>query len=113
MTCTYEKDVLLDTAVKLKDIGNGFFKKKDYGKALEKYCKALKYIQPLMTKQQRDNFGEEDAKEWAHGGVEPKQRNDFTLEHMTIKLNIVQVHLNTKRWRDAIVLCDDVILLLR
>ena len=50
------KDIL-DIASKLKDIGNGYFKKADYNNASKKYLKAIRYLNDKPA------FDEEDPKD--------------------------------------------------
>lgn len=113
VSATADKEKLLETAIKIKEVGNTFFKKKEYGTALEKYVKSLRYIQPLWDKQHRREFEDDEPREWMGGSLRPKDRTDIVREHFTIKLNVVQVNLSLKNWKEAIMLADDVLVNLK
>lgn len=52
-----ETHKLMKKALDLKDLGNTYFKQKDYAKAISKYCKVELYIKTLAPK---ENAGEAD-----------------------------------------------------
>lgn len=85
---------VLDIAAKIKNAGNGFFKSKEFVKAVRKYQKAYKYIDTL-----RDNMGSTNDDE------EAKIRE----VEVPCCLNMAACHLQNQKWDDALSECEKVL----
>mmetsp|Transcript_2576 Transcript_2576/g.7756 ORF Transcript_2576/g.7756 Transcript_2576/m.7756 type:complete len:481 (+) Transcript_2576:108-1550(+) len=107
---TYDHDVLFSAQERIREIGNGYFKRKDYQGALAKYRKAQAYLEPLLRVQHHDSFADEDVTTWLAGGHRPKDRTDVVRADLTIKLNVCQALIELKEWRAAIAVADTVLL---
>lgn len=110
--CSWTSDLetLLQAQDKIRDIGNAYFKKKEYKMALEKYRKAQGYLEPLLREQHHREFGEQDVATWMAGGLRPKDRTEVVRADLTIKLNVCQVLIALQEWRAAISVADAVVL---
>jgi len=76
-------DQVLDIAKEIKDIGNTFFKEKEFAKALKKYKKALRYIEHL-----RKELGStEDDEELKIRTVQVPITLNTSLMHFKLKDN--------------------------
>eukprot|EP01100_Stratorugosa_tubuloviscum_P011692 TRINITY_DN5278_c2_g1_i1.p1 TRINITY_DN5278_c2_g1~~TRINITY_DN5278_c2_g1_i1.p1 ORF type:complete len:154 (-),score=35.67 TRINITY_DN5278_c2_g1_i1:35-496(-) len=78
----------IETVNKLKLIGNEFFKKHEYNLAIEKYCKALKYLEAIF---------------WI------AIIDEINPIKITLLLNKSQCYLNLKRPIDTIMDCKEVL----
>lgn len=107
---TYDPDTLLEAQDKIRDVGNQYYRRKDYKVALEKYRKAQAYLEPLLRTQHVDAFGDEDVTTWLAGGHRPKDRTRVVRADLTIKLNVCQTLIALEEWRAAILIADSVIL---
>jgi len=112
MDCSHTKDhdKLYFSAEKIREIGNKYFRTKEYAKALEKYKKAQRYLEPLLHIQHVESFGDEEPRTWMAGGVRPKDRTDIVRANLTIQLNVCQTLLALQEWRAAIAIADSVLL---
>jgi len=110
VTCQNDYEILMQAAEKIKEIGNDFYKAREYPKALGKYRKALKYLAPLLREQHHDAFGEEDPTTWMAGGYRPKDRSQAVRLDFTIKLNVCQTLYATQEFKAAIAMADNVLL---
>lgn len=105
-----DHDTLFKAQAHLREIGNGYVKKRDYRTALEKYRKASVYLEPLLRAQHHESLPDEDVNTWMAGGVRPKDRTDVVRADFTIKLNVCQVMIALEQWRSAIAVADQVLL---
>lgn len=105
-----DHDILFAAQEKIREIGNQYFKRKDYKGALEKYRKAQHYLEPLLRDQHQDSFKDEDVRTWLAGGLRPKDRTDAVRADLTIKLNVCQALIGLQEWRIAIAMADTVLL---
>eukprot|EP00438_Fugacium_kawagutii_P032680 Skav221341 [mRNA] locus=scaffold1845:57845:58465:- [translate_table: standard] len=94
---------------RLREIGNEYFKKNQYKLALAKYKKALAYLEPLLKKQSRKEFAEEEPATLLTG-ARPKDRTEPVKADCTLKLNLCQVLMALGDWRGAISTADGVLL---
>mmetsp|Transcript_127320 Transcript_127320/g.283939 ORF Transcript_127320/g.283939 Transcript_127320/m.283939 type:complete len:480 (-) Transcript_127320:34-1473(-) len=109
-SCNYDHEMLLAAQEKLREIGNGYYRKGNYVVALEKYKKAQSYLEPLLKVQHHESFQDEDVRTWMAGGLRPKDRTDAVRAELTIKLNVCRCLLALKEWTAAILVADTVVL---
>eukprot|EP00933_Yihiella_yeosuensis_P065825 TRINITY_DN69825_c0_g1_i1.p1 TRINITY_DN69825_c0_g1~~TRINITY_DN69825_c0_g1_i1.p1 ORF type:complete len:480 (+),score=118.56 TRINITY_DN69825_c0_g1_i1:60-1499(+) len=101
---------LMEAQDKLREIGNDYFKKKQYKEALEKYKKAQDYLAPLLREQHLKEFADDDASTLLGGGLRPKDRTHPVRAALTVKLNVCQVLMALGEWNAAVKVADDVVL---
>lgn len=112
MDCSWTNDyqTLFQAQEKIREIGNAYFKRKDYKAALEKYRKAATYLEPILREQNQQEFADQDVTTWMAGGLRPKDRTEPVRADLTIKLNVCQVLIAMQEWRQAIAIADSVVL---
>jgi len=79
-------DSVIDVAKEIKEIGNTFFKEKEFAKALKKYKKALRYIERL-----REELG----------STEDDEEAKIRTVQVPITLNISLMHFKLKDYENA------------
>ncbi|CAK9040680.1 Peptidyl-prolyl cis-trans isomerase D (PPIase D) (40 kDa peptidyl-prolyl cis-trans isomerase) (Cyclophilin-40) (CYP-40) (Rotamase D) [Durusdinium trenchii] len=99
---------LLLAQERLREMGNAYFKQNRYEQALAKYQKALAYLDPLLKKQSRKEFEEEEPATLLAGG-RPKDRTEPVKADCMVKLNVCQVLLAMGEWRSAMAMADVVL----
>jgi len=87
-------DKVLDIAKEVKDLGNTFFKDKEFAKALKKYKKALRYIEYL-----RDELGT----------TEEDEESKIRTVQVPITLNTSLMHFKLKDYENAQKMAQSVI----
>mmetsp|Transcript_60365 Transcript_60365/g.141078 ORF Transcript_60365/g.141078 Transcript_60365/m.141078 type:complete len:480 (+) Transcript_60365:62-1501(+) len=105
-----EESELMFAQERIREIGNDYFKSNQYKQALEKYNKALAYLEPLLKKQNAKEFADQETSTLLAGGVRPKERSPAVKAEVTLKLNVCQVLIATGEWQAAIAVADDVFL---
>ncbi|XP_071489679.1 uncharacterized protein [Diadema antillarum] len=91
----YEK--VIEVALKLKEIGNGKYKTKDYGVAAQKYEKAIRYLDFVdIDKELKDS---------------PEERKKVLLSYLPLRLNLAACKLEQNLNQDAIEQCDKALLI--
>lgn len=107
-----DEQMLMAAQEQIREVGNSYYKQHKYKEALEKYRKALGYLEPLLKKQHMNEFKDEEAHTMLAGGVRPKDRTEPVRADLTIKMNVCQVLLSMGEWRAAIAIADEVVLTL-
>jgi len=87
-------DSVIDVAKEIKEIGNTFFKEKEFAKALKKYKKALRYIERL-----REELG----------STEDDEEAKIRTVQVPITLNISLMHFKLKDYENASNMASQVI----
>ena len=96
-----EEFELMFAQEQLREIGNEYFKKNQYKLAMEKYKKAVAYLEPLLKKQSRKEFADEEPAT-LFSGARPKDRTPVVKADCTVKLNLCQVLMAMGDWHAAI-----------
>lgn len=95
----YEKDLkddevdskkLIDIALKLKNIGNDYFKKQDFNTAIAKYTKAKRYLDEIHPQP-------EDLDD-----LTPELKREYFNIKYSLLLNSSQAHIKISRWGNAV-----------
>jgi len=105
-----EPSELMFAQERIREIGNEHFRNNQYKQALEKYNKALAYLEPLLKKQNLKEFADQEASTMLAGGVRPKDRTEPVKAEAALKLNVCQVLLAMGEWQGAIAVADEVFL---
>lgn len=108
-SCTSDYESLMSASEKIKDIGNGHVKRKDYPSALAKYKKAQEYLKPLLKAQHQEDLPDEDPSEWLNGSVRPSNRTAPVKATWVLKLNVCQVLLALEEWQSCITVVNGVL----
>eukprot|EP00057_Strongylocentrotus_purpuratus_P013963 XP_011668437.1 PREDICTED: peptidyl-prolyl cis-trans isomerase D [Strongylocentrotus purpuratus] len=83
---------VLEVAMKLKDIGNGKYKAKDYGFAISKYEKAIRYLDSLDLEGKLKDV--------------PEEKTKVLNSYLPLRLNMAACKLELDLNHDAIEQCD-------